>query len=71
MLNDLEIKVTKLMLQEYSSNVIAKRMGMSIVQINTIRKGIYDKMDVHNPIGLIKKCIRLKIINPEDLLDNN
>ncbi|MEZ5007258.1 MAG: hypothetical protein R2728_01885 [Chitinophagales bacterium] len=70
MLNDLEIKVTKLMLQEYSSNVIAKTMGMSIVQINTIRKGIYDKMDVHSPIGLIKKCIQLKIIKPEELLDN-
>lgn len=69
MLNELEIAVLKLMLKEHSSNLIAQELGLSIMQVSEIRKDIYQKLEVKNQIGLIKKCIQESIIDIKELLD--
>ncbi len=69
MLNELEQAVLKLMLKEHSSNLIAQELRLSIIQVSEIRKGIYQKLNVKNQIGLVKKCIQNDIVDIKDLLD--
>ena len=60
-------QVEKLILKEIldgkSSNDIAIDLGISINETDGIRKSIYNKLEVKNGIGLLKKSIENNLYN--------
>lgn len=56
---------------EYSSNKIARDLGLSVLQVSKIRQEINHKLKVNNQIALIKKCVQYNIIDVQELLDKN
>jgi len=62
-LNQTEKLILQEILDEKSSNDIAIDLGISITEIDVIRKSIYKKLDAKNGIGLLKKSIENNLYN--------
>lgn len=61
-LTNREIEVLKLIVQEYSNNIIAEKLFISTGTVDTHRKNIILKLGVKNTVGLIKYCLRNNIL---------
>lgn len=57
-LNKLEKKVLELVMNEYSSNDIAATLGLSLMQVDKIRREIMRKSGSTSLVGLMKYAIR-------------
>ena len=53
-----EQDVLKLIMEEYSSQQIAEKLGVSINTVETHRKNLFLKFDVNNVVGLVKKAMQ-------------
>ena len=56
-----EQEVLELILEEKSSSVIAKQLGISERTVETYRKNIYAKAGVKTVVGLVKHIYEQKI----------
>ncbi len=60
-LTSLEKMIIEQMLDEKSSNEIAKNFNLTLREIESIRRSIFDKLGVDNLIGFTKKAIQLRL----------
>ena len=57
-----EQEVLRWIIQEYTNNEIAVKLGISPATVISHRKSLLRKMDVKNTAGLVRKAIRLKLL---------
>ena len=60
-LNDIELKVVRLMLKGYSANEIGDKIHLDLKEIERIRKSIYNKMKIKNPTMLMPTLLKNEI----------
>jgi DNA-binding CsgD family transcriptional regulator len=58
-----EIKITKLICQEFTTKEIASKLNLSYRTIENLRANIIEKTGSKNVVGLVKYAIRSKIYN--------
>jgi len=62
-LSPIELLVLNGLLEERSSNAIARELKISLKEVDEIRQSIYKKLDAKNGIGLLKKSIENNLYN--------
>jgi len=62
-LSQIELLVLKSLLEERSSNTIARELEISLKEVDEIRQSIYKKLGAKNGIGLLKKAIENNLYN--------
>jgi DNA-binding CsgD family transcriptional regulator len=63
-----ELQVTMLVLKDRLSKQIAGDLNLSIKTVEKHRYSIYKKLNCHNFLQLLKKCLQLNIITMEEFL---
>lgn len=67
-----ETEIMKLICQEYSSDKIAKRIGISAETIKVYRRNIFKKIGVRNVVGMVLYAVRhgiyKTVLLPEPIL---
>ncbi len=60
-LNDIEMKVVSLMLKGKSANEIGEEMQLDLRVVDRVRKCLYQKLEITNPMMLLSALLRNEI----------
>lgn len=60
-LTDREVEVLYLVAHEYSNRQIASMLFLSVHTVDTYRRHLFSKFDVHNAAGLVRRAFELEL----------
>ena len=62
MITHRETEILKLITQQHTSKEIGKLLAISVSTVETHRRHLFQKLGVHNAVGLIQEATRLKLL---------